>query len=92
MPVLIIPGAWRAAAAIPTGTDLRFPPGTARTVLGAFFQVYPALRPRVLTEDGEVAPWVQVFAGGADIRDRGGLDASLSANEDLVLLPAMAGG
>ena len=52
---------------------------------------FPALRDRILRED-EVAPFVNVYVDGEDVRKSGGLDAPVREGATVVLLPAMAGG
>ena len=52
---------------------------------------FPALRDRILRED-EVAPFVNVYVDGEDVRTRHGLDTPVEDASTVILLPAMAGG
>jgi molybdopterin converting factor small subunit len=52
---------------------------------------FPALRDRILRED-EVAPFVNVYVDGEDVRTRHGLDTPVGDGSTVILLPAMAGG
>jgi sulfur-carrier protein len=52
---------------------------------------YPALGSQLL-EDGELAPFVNVYVEGEDIRTRDGVDTSVGDRSTVILLPAMAGG
>ena len=52
---------------------------------------FPALAAQLL-QDGELAPFVNVYVGGEDVRTRDGLDTEVDAGDHLILLPAMAGG
>jgi sulfur-carrier protein len=52
---------------------------------------YPPLAAQLL-QDGELAPFVNVYLGGEDVRTRDGLDTRVSDDDHLILLPAMAGG
>jgi len=52
---------------------------------------YPALGGQLL-EDGELASYVNVYVGGEDIRTREGLETPVREGDQLILLPAMAGG
>jgi sulfur-carrier protein len=52
---------------------------------------FPALRDRILRED-EVAPFVNVYVDGEDVRTRHGLDTPVGDASTVILLPAMAGG
>jgi molybdopterin synthase sulfur carrier subunit len=52
---------------------------------------YPALGSQLL-EDGELAPFVNVYVEGEDIRTRDGVDTNVGERATVILLPAMAGG
>ncbi len=43
-------------------------------------------------EGGEVAPFVNVYVGGEDVRTLDGLETEVNNGSTLILLPAMAGG
>ncbi len=63
---------------------------TVREVLEDISSRYPALEAQ-LFEDGDLAPFVNVYVGGEDVRTLGGLDTRVNGNS-VILLPAMAGG
>jgi molybdopterin converting factor small subunit len=64
---------------------------TLRELLEDLTSRVPALGEKVY--DGtEIKPYVNVYVDGEDVRTRGGLDAPVSENATIVLLPAMAGG
>jgi molybdopterin converting factor small subunit len=52
---------------------------------------HPALSAQLL-EHGELAPFVNVFVGGEDIRTLDGTETRVRNGDSLILLPAMAGG
>jgi sulfur-carrier protein len=52
---------------------------------------YPALRVQ-LFENGHVAPFVNVYLGGQDVRTLDGSDTPVREGDTVILLPAMAGG
>ena len=52
---------------------------------------YPPLASQLL-QDGELAPFVNVYVGGEDVRTRDGLETAVGDGDHLILLPAMAGG
>ncbi len=64
---------------------------SVRDVLAELAERFPALGDRILEED-DVAPFVNVYVGGEDIRTREGLETPVRPGETLILLPAMAGG
>ena len=45
-----------------------------------------------LVEDDEIAPYVNVYVEGEDVRTLDGLDTSVDHGSTVILLPAMAGG
>jgi cysteine synthase B len=64
---------------------------TVREVLDDLVERHPALGQQILA-DGGIAPFVNVYLGGEDVRTMDGLDTLVPHGETLILLPAMAGG
>lgn len=64
---------------------------TVRELLDDLAARYPALGAQLL-ENGGVAPFVNVYLGGEDVRTLNGLETPVEAGQTLILLPAMAGG
>jgi molybdopterin converting factor small subunit len=52
---------------------------------------FPALRGQLL-EDDELAPFVNVYVEGEDVRTKDGLETPVEETSTVILLPAMAGG
>jgi molybdopterin converting factor small subunit len=71
--------------------DLEATGGTVNEVLADLFGRYPALRERV-TADGELSPFVNVYVNGRDVRYGDGLTTVVGPDDQVILLPAMAGG
>jgi molybdopterin synthase sulfur carrier subunit len=65
--------------------------GTVRELLDDLMGRFPALRGQLL-EDDELAPFVNVYVEGEDVRTRNGLDTPVDESSQIILLPAMAGG
>ena len=65
--------------------------GTVRELLDDLMGRFPSLRPQ-LVEDDEIAPFVNVYLEGEDVRTLDGLDTSVEYGSTVILLPAMAGG
>ena len=61
-----------------------------RSVLEDLAERYPALGAQ-LFEGGEIAPFVNVYLGGEDVRTLDGLETRVNGSS-VILLPAMAGG
>ena len=53
---------------------------------------HPGLRGRLVTEDGGLHRFVNVYVNDEDVRFLGGLDAPVSDGDQVVVLPAVAGG
>ena len=64
---------------------------TVREVLDDLVERHPALGDQILA-DGGIAPFVNVYLGGEDVRTLDGLDTPVPDGETVILLPAMAGG
>lgn len=67
-------------------------PGTVGEALGEVRRRVPAVWDRILTEQGEVRPHVNVFVGREDIRWSGGLETPITDGSELVILPSVSGG
>ena len=64
---------------------------TVREVLDDLVERHPALAPQIL-QDGSIAPFVNVYVGGEDVRTLDGLETAVPVGGTVILLPAMAGG
>jgi molybdopterin converting factor small subunit len=64
---------------------------TVGAVLADLFGRYPALRERV-TEGGTLSRFVNVYVNGRDVRYGEGLETAVGPDDQVILLPAMAGG
>ena len=65
--------------------------GTVRELLDDLMGRFPSLRGQLL-EDDDLAPFVNVYVEGEDVRTKNGLDTSVDDGSTVILLPAMAGG
>jgi sulfur-carrier protein len=52
---------------------------------------YPGLRDRLL-DNGDLRRFINVYVNDEDVRFLGGLEAPLSDGDEIVVLPAVAGG
>ncbi|TML14379.1 MAG: MoaD/ThiS family protein [Actinobacteria bacterium] len=64
---------------------------TVRDLLEDLMGRFPALRAQIV-EDGDLAPFVNVYLEGEDVRTLDGLETEVRPGESVILLPAMAGG
>jgi MoaD family protein len=83
-------------------TILRSYTGSAKTVegkgdsLGALLDDldsrHPGLRARLVTEDGALHRFVNIYVNDEDVRFTGALDTALADGDSVTVLPAVAGG
>ena len=64
---------------------------TVREVLDDLIERFPGLRAQ-LVEDDDIAPFVNVYVEGEDVRTLDGLETPVRDGATVILLPAMAGG
>src|SRR2546421_409863 len=64
---------------------------TVRELLDDVAARFPALGARIL-DNGGLAPFVNVYVEGEDVRTRDGLQTPVDEASTVILLPAMAGG
>lgn len=65
---------------------------TVAAALDALWAVCPGARDRVVTEQGEVRPHVNVFVGTECIRATSGLATPVPEGAEISILPAVSGG
>jgi molybdopterin synthase sulfur carrier subunit len=63
-----------------------------RSVVSGLVEQHPTLGGQLLTEDGDLNRFVNVYVNGQDVRYLAGLDTPVAAGDEVRLLPAMAGG
>ena len=64
---------------------------SVRELLDDLMDRFPALRTQLVRDD-EIAPFVNVYVEGEDVRTLEGLDTPVENGQTVILLPAMAGG
>ena len=65
---------------------------TVGAVVEALTTAYPSLKSQLLTADGGLNRFVNVYVNGQDVRYLAGLDTPVASADEVRLLPAMAGG
>ncbi len=60
--------------------------------LEALWGTYPALRDRLVTEQGEVRQHINVLVGNECIRFTGGLSTPVPESAEVFIVPAVSGG
>jgi sulfur-carrier protein len=66
--------------------------GTVAEVLRDLGRSHPLLLERVLDAEGKPRRYVSLFLNDADLRGLGGLEAAVREGDELVIVPALAGG
>lgn len=66
--------------------------GTVASALSSLIEQYPALKPHLFNEQGELRPFVNLFLGEHNVKDLQGLDTPLNEDDRLILIPSIAGG
>jgi molybdopterin synthase sulfur carrier subunit len=65
---------------------------TVGQVIDSLLAQYPSLREQLLTPDGTLNRFVNVYVNGRDVRYEQELETPVVGADTVVLLPAMAGG
>ena len=63
-----------------------------RGVVDGLIERHPALKGQLLTDEGDLNRFVNVYVNGQDVRYLDGLDTPVASADEVRLLPAMAGG
>jgi molybdopterin converting factor small subunit len=77
-----------------TGGDAEVEVGgqTAGETLGNLATEYPELKQHLYTGDGKLRSFVNVYKGDEDIRYLDGQDTEVSEDDELSIIPSIAGG
>ena len=88
----VIPGALRPLTGGADRVRVESSVRTAEEALRALWVLHPGLRLRIVTEQGEVRPHVNVFVGTESIRHTGGLATPVSHGAEIAIIAAISGG
>ena len=93
MPVrFFVPGPLREFADGRAEIALAESPRTLKEALDALGRDYPGVARRVVDEQGEIRPHVNLFVGGECVRFAGGLETPIADGSEIAILPAVSGG
>jgi molybdopterin converting factor small subunit len=67
-------------------------PATVREALKSLWQSHPALRDRIVDEQGEVRQHINIFVGEEAIRFADGLATKVPDGTEILIVPAVSGG
>ena len=87
-----IPGALRAFTGGRDQVEVETTGATLLDALRALSLSCPAVRDRVLTEQGQIREHINIFVGTEDVRYTGGLATTISSGTEITIVPAVSGG
>ena len=93
MPVtFLIPGPLRSFAAGKRRIVIEQSPATLAGAMESLWKLYPGIRDRMATEQGQIREHINVFVGTEDIRYTGGLQTPIRDGVEITIIPAISGG
>lgn len=73
-------------------TTLAVEGSTIGEVLAQLTQSFPAVKSQLINDDGTLHRFLNVYVNDDDVRYLGGLEAQVLPDDEITLLPAVAGG
>jgi molybdopterin converting factor small subunit len=93
VPVIFhIPGALRELTGGRSKVEIQYSPTTLADALSELWRLYPGVRDRMATEQGEIREHINVFIGDENMRYTGGLASSVFSESEISIVPAVSGG
>jgi molybdopterin converting factor small subunit len=90
MPVLRIPNPMRSY--VNGQSEVPVNGRNVAEAMESLLSQFPALRPHLTNTKGELRPFINLFLGENNIRELQGLETLLGEDDQLILIPAIAGG
>jgi sulfur-carrier protein len=75
-----------------TKVEIEESPETLAGALSALWILFPALRDRIATEQGEIREHINIFIGDENARFTGGLASRIPAGTEISIVPSISGG
>ena len=93
MPITFhIPGALREFTAGLSTVEIKSSATTLGEALSALWTLYPGVRDRIATEQGQVREHINIFVGNENSRYTGGLASPITSGTEISIVPAVSGG
>jgi len=93
MPVTFhIPGGLREFTEGRHSVVIEHSPATLGEALSLLWNLYPGVRSRMATEQGEIREHINIFIGDENMRYTGGLASALPASCEISIVPDISGG
>ena len=90
MPTLRIPTPLRPYA--DGASEILVDTGSVAAALDKLIAEYPALGVHLFTEEGELPAFVNLFLNDEDVRHMNGIETALGEDDQLMIIPSIAGG
>jgi adenylyltransferase/sulfurtransferase len=90
MPVLRIPTPLRAYTS--GQSEVNVNGASVAEALTDLTAQFPAIKPHLFNEGGDLRPFVNLFVGEKNIRDLQGVDTPINEGDRVMLIPSIAGG
>ncbi|MEC5319885.1 ubiquitin-like small modifier protein 1 [Brenneria populi subsp. brevivirga] len=87
---LLIPTALRAFT--DGQSKIQLEGNTVGQLIEALAQRYPDIRQHLYEEEGGLRSFINLYVNDSNIKNTGGLDTPVSAGNEVILVPAIAGG
>ncbi len=87
-----IPSALRVHTGGQSKVEIEQSPATLSDALAVLWTMYPGIRDRIATEQGEIRQHINVFIGDEDVRYTGGLMSPLCEGSEISIVPSITGG
>ena len=87
-----IPGALREFTGGRSTVEIPNTPATLGDALSVLWTLYPGVRDRIATEQGQVREHINVFIGNENVRYLGGLASPVASGAEISIVPAVSGG
>lgn len=87
-----IPAALREFTAGQSRVHIEDSPPTLAEALSALWTLYPGVRDRIATEQGQIRDHVNIFIGEENVRYTGGLASRVPPGAEISIVPAVSGG
>ena len=73
-------------------TSIEVKGNNVRDILDELFIAHPEIKDHLIEKNGNLRNFVNIFIGGEDIRQKGGMDADVQDGSDIRIIPSIAGG
>ena len=90
--VFHIPGALREFTSGQRQVEIGGSPANVGQALSTLWAMFPGVRDRIATEQGQIREHVNIFVGNEHIRYTGGLTTPIGRECEIWIVPAVSGG